>query len=267
MNWKMTRALLWKEWRETRWKFLAFFLVFHAVAWIFMVALLVDEENRFALRTAPADIVYHGFEGAIFVQSIFTITVGLFLILFYAASTVSSEIASRRIFFILERPVKRRQVLRAKFAVSGLQVYALMALTPLTMLLAAYVGVLIFSRTVPFGQSLGQVVALTDDALAMGLYRGVVGVMVFSLVFSLSVAFEHWWISLGAGVASIIAMFYFFGKELVASIFEPAGNLRGEEFSLQKFGEISSETFLVVLLVAMGFFILSQILFQRKQIA
>ena len=54
MNGSKTKALLWKEWRETRWKFLAFFLAFHPVVWIATVALLVDKENRFSFQTTPA---------------------------------------------------------------------------------------------------------------------------------------------------------------------------------------------------------------------
>jgi len=266
MNGSKTKALLWKEWRETRWKFLAFFLAFHPVVWIATVALLVDKENRFSFQTTPAKAIYQALEGVVFAQSMFILTVGAFLIIFYAAGTVSREIASRRIFFILERPVQRWHVLSAKFAISGMQIYTLTALTPLTTLLAAYLGVMLFSRTLSFEASGPQVLSLAGVALKIGLWRGVVGLMVFSLVFSFSVGFEQWWISLGAGVASVITMFYFFGKSLILSIVEPARGHRGE-FSLQKFGEISAETFLVVLLVAAGCFILSHLLFQRKEIA
>lgn len=265
MNWSKTKALLWKEWRETRWKFLAFALVFHPVIWIAVVALLVDKENRFSLQTLPARHIYSALEGVVFAQSMFILTAGLFLVIFYAAGTVSREIASRAIFFILERPVERWRVLSAKFAVSGAQIYALTALTPLTTLLAAYFGALLVSRTMTLEASWAQVMPLAGTALKIGLWRGVVGLMVFSLVFGFSVRFEQWWISMGAGVVSVIALFYFFGKNLILSIVEPARQQRGE-FSLQKFGEISADTFLVVLVVAMGCFILSQVLFQRKEI-
>lgn len=266
MNWTKAKILLWKEWRETRWKFLAFFLAFHPLVWISAVALLVDKEHWFTFQTMPAKTVYHVMEGLVFAQSMFTLTAGLFLIVFYAASSISREIASRRIFFVLERPVTRWSVLSAKYALSGLQAYALMALTPLTTLLAAYVGVLFVSHTVTLEASWGHVFPLMGTALRIGLWRGAVGVMVFSLVFSLSIVFEQWWASMGAGVVAVIALFYFFGKSLILSILEPARGHRGE-FSLDMFGDISRETVLITLLVAIGCFILSQILFQRKQMA
>ncbi|MBI3949960.1 MAG: hypothetical protein HY314_05845 [Acidobacteria bacterium] len=268
MNWSITKALVWKEWRESRGKFLLFFCAFHLPTLIATLSLIVDEENRFSMQTMPPKTVYPALEIMIFVQSMFVLTVGLFLIIFYGAGTVSREIASRRISFILERPVTRWQALSVKYAMSGLQIYALAALTPLTTLLAAYAGLLILSRTVSVQESLAHVIPLAGTALKIGLWRGVVGLMVFSVVFSFSVAFEHWWINMGAGVASVIAMFYFFGKNLILSIVQPAMGRRHQgEFSLKLFGEISTETFLVALLVAAGCFILSQFLFQRKEIA
>jgi ABC-type transport system involved in multi-copper enzyme maturation permease subunit len=268
MNGAITRALVWKEWRESRWKLLAFFWAFHLPVLVGGLALLLNDRERFTLQTTTPEMLYKGFEPAIFMQSMFVLTFGLFLIIFYSAGTVSREIASRRIFFVLERPVTRWHALSVKYAVAGLQVYALAALTPLTSLLAVYLGFLAFSRTMPLDESLAKVVPLMGTALKIGLWRGVVGLMVYSVVFSFSVVFEHWWINMGAGVASVVAMFYFYGEELIMSIIRPAmGRHRRGEFSLSRFGEISTETFLVVLIVAAVCFVAAQVLFQRKEIA
>lgn len=265
MNWTMTTALLWKEWRESRWKLLAFFVAFHLPILVLGLAVVLNERERLTFQTTPPAMLYRGLEMVVFMQSMFVLTFGLLLVIFYAAGTLSREIASRRIFFILERPVTRRHLLGVKYALSATQVYALVALTPLTTLLAVYLGFLTLSRTMPFDESLAKLMPLLGTALKTGLWRGVVGLMVFSVVFCFSVVFESWWINMVAGVGSVITMFYFFGEELIKSIVGPAmGHRRG--FSLSNFGEISAETFLVVLMVTAACFVTGQLLFQRKEI-
>ena len=262
-----TRALLWKEWRETRWKFLAFWAAFHLPLGMAALGLVLQQKNRFAIQTLPSNSLYQGLESIVFVESIFIITMGLALITFFAAGAVSQEVRGRQIFFLLERPVSRFRVLTVKYLVSGLQAYVMAALSPLTALLLAAAGVLMLSRTTGWWEGMNHLLPVMMTALNIGLWRAVIALMVFSIVFVFSVIFERQWAAMGAGPASLVIIFYFFFEELLLSIFRPTEQHRGPGFSLSRFGEIGGGTVLVVLLVAAACFLAAHYLFARKEIA
>ncbi len=261
-----TRALFWKEWRETRWKFLAFWTAFHLPLGIMGFALLIRQKNRFTLQTIPPKILYQGWEGIVFIESIFIITLGLALIAFFAAGTVSRELRGRQIFFLLERPVSRSRVLSVKYLVSGLQAYVMAALTPSTALAVAAIASLLFSRTTDWGDGMAHLGPILESALRIGFWRATMVLMVFSIVFLFSVTFESQWASMGAGLASLVVIFYFFFEDLLGSIFLPAAQQRGRGFSLSRFGEIEGRTVLVLLIVAIACYFVAQSFFARKEI-
>src|SRR5438874_5996168 len=113
--------MLWKEWCETRWKWLAFALAFHIPLGIAGLALALRESVRFDLYAMSDAFAAQVLEVALVLQSGFLITAGLFLLAFFAVGSVGAELDNRSIFFLFERPVRRWQLLLFKYVVGAVQ--------------------------------------------------------------------------------------------------------------------------------------------------
>ena len=67
MTREMLKAMLWKEWRETRWKWLAFALAFHIPLGIATLMLALRESVRFATNGARPEVA--GLPGVLAVEN------------------------------------------------------------------------------------------------------------------------------------------------------------------------------------------------------
>ena len=57
MNREMIKAMLWKEWRETRWKWLAFAVAFHGPLFLAGLVITLEESVKFDLKVMSDPIV------------------------------------------------------------------------------------------------------------------------------------------------------------------------------------------------------------------
>lgn len=142
----MRRALVWKEWRETRWRWLAFVLAFHLPALIGTFVVLFNERVRFDLAVSTDQMAVTALNLALIVQSGFVLSAGLFLLAFFASAAVAPEIASHEMFFLFERPIRRREILRLKFLVGLIQAILCVGFSILTTLALVYLGLLVLAR-------------------------------------------------------------------------------------------------------------------------
>jgi hypothetical protein len=81
------KAMVWKEWRETRWKWLAFAAAFHIPLVIAALVVTFRESARFDLYALSDAVAAQGFAFAIVFQSGFLSTAGLFLLAFFAVGS------------------------------------------------------------------------------------------------------------------------------------------------------------------------------------
>ena len=109
MTKNILKAMLWKEWRETRWKWLAFALAFHIPLFIACMVFTLREAARFDLYALSDSVAAQALAVTLVAQSSFLITAGLFLLAFFAVGSIGAELDNRSMFFLFERPVRRWQ--------------------------------------------------------------------------------------------------------------------------------------------------------------
>ena len=266
MTGEMLKALLWKEWRETRWKWLAFALAFHIPLGIAGLALALRESVRFDLYALSDAVAAQALEFALVFQSGFLITAGLFLLAFFAVGSVGAELDNRSIFFLFERPLKRWHVLLFKYAVGAVQTTACVGLSILTTVATVYFVMAAAAVNVTLAGSRGAFASVVSNGLRGTVWTMVIALMVYSATFLFSVWFEKWWIAVIAGAISLVGMFYYFGGDLFEWVISRATrNPGGGGVNLEFYGRLDPWPILVMLLVSTGLYLASQYVFARKE--
>lgn len=266
MTKEICRAMLWKEWRETRWKWLAFALAFHIPLGITALTLALRESARFDLYALSDAMAAQALELALVLQSGFLITAGLFLLAFFAVGSVGSELDNRSMFFLFERPVRRWQVLLFKYSVGAVQTTTCVGLSILTTVALVYFAMAAAATNVTLAGSWGAFRLVVANGLRGTVWTMVIALMVYSATFLFSVWFEKWWIAVIAGAISLVLMFYYFGGNLVDWVISRATrNPGGDGVNLEFYSRLEPLPILVMLLVSTGLFFASQYVFARKE--
>lgn len=260
----MLKAMLWKEWRETRWKWLAFALAFHIPLGIAGLALALRESVRFDLYALSDAVAAQALEFALVFQSGFLITAGLFLLAFFAVGSVGAELDNRSIFFLFERPLKRWHVLLFKYAVGAVQATTCVGLSILTTLAVVYVVMAAAATNVTLSGSRGAFFLVISNGLRGTVWTMVIALMVYSATFLFSVWFEKWWIAVIAGAVSLVLMFYYFGGDLLEWVISRATRARGG-VDLEFYSRLEVLPILLMLLISTALYLASQYVFARKE--
>jgi ABC-type transport system involved in multi-copper enzyme maturation permease subunit len=261
----MLEALLWKEWRETRWKWLAFAFAFHIPLGIAGLVFWLQETARFDLYAMSDAIASQILEVALVAQSSFLITAGLFLLAFFAVGSVGAELDNRSIFFLFERPIKRGHLLFLKYAVGAVQTMTCVGISLLTTITFTYLVAAAAATNVTLSGSWGAYTEVISNGLRGSLWTMVIGLMVYSATFLFSVVFEKWWIAVIAGAISLVGMFYYFGASLFDWIISAATRDRDGDVNLDLYGRLDPVPILVMLLVSTGLYFAAQYVFARKE--
>ena len=259
-------AMLWKEWRETRWKWLAFALAFHIPLGIACLTMALRESARFDLYALSDAVAAQALEFALVFQSGFLITAGLFLLAFFAVGSVGAELDNRSMFFLFERPVKRWHVLLLKYVVGAVQATTCVGLSIMTTVALVYFAMAAAATNVTLAGSWDAFRMVVANGLRGTVWTMVIALMVYSATFLFSVWFEKWWIAVIAGAISLVLMFYYFGGNLVDWVISRATrNPGGDGINLEFYGRLEFVPILVMLLVSTGLFFASQYIFARKE--
>jgi ABC-type transport system involved in multi-copper enzyme maturation permease subunit len=260
------KAMLWKEWRETRWKWLAFALAFHIPLFIAGLTMLLRESSRFDLYALSDSVAAQVLEFALVAQSGFLITAGLFLLAFFAVGSIGAELDNRSMFFLFERPVRRWHVLLFKYAVGAVQTTTCVGLSILTTLAAVYLVAAAAATNVTLAGSWGAFVSVVSNGVRGTVWTMVIALMVYSATFLFSVWFEKWWIAVIAGAVSLVLMFYYFGGNLIEWVISRATrNPGGPGANLEFYSRLEPLPILIMLLVSTGLYLASQYVFARKE--
>ncbi len=265
MNREMIKAMLWKEWRETRWKWLAFAVAFHGPLFLAGFVITIEESVKFDLKAMSDPIAGQVLEFALVAQSVFLITAGLFLLAFFAVGSVGAELDNRSIFFLFERPVRRGHVLLIKYVLGAVQTMTCVGLSIMSSLAFVYAVLVAGSTHVTLEGSWGAFTNVVANATRGTVWTMVIGLMVYSATFLFSVLFEKWWIAVIAGAVSLLGMFYYFGANLFDMIISAATRNGDGEIDLSLYGRLDPVPILVMLIVSMGFYFTAQYVFARKE--
>ncbi len=264
MTGNILKAMLWKEWRETRWKWLAFGAAFHIPLLIAVMVVTFRESARFDLYALSDPVAAQLFGFALVFQSGFLITAGLFLLAFFAVGSIGAELDNQSMFFLFERPVRRWHVLLFKYAVGAVQTTTCVGLSLLTTLTVVYLIAAAFAPYVSLAGAWESFVLVASNGLRGAVWTTVVALMVYSGTFLFSVWFEKWWIAVIAGAVSLVLMFFYFGEKLVDWVISKA--TRNEDaVNLELYGQLEPVPILGMLLISAGLYFASQYLFARKE--
>ena len=264
MTKSIMKAMLWKEWRETRWKWLAFAFAFHIPLIIAGLVVTFREEARFDLYALSDPVVMYAFEFALVFQSGFLITAGLFLLAFFAVGSIGAELDNQSIFFIFERPVRRWQVLLFKYAVGAVQTTTCVGLSLLTTLTAVYLVTAAAATNVSLAGSWDTFALVVANGVRGAVWTTVIALMVYSATFLFSVWFEKWWIAVVAGAVSLVLMFYYFGRHMIDWVISKAAPT-SDNINLELYGRLELVPILGMLLISAGLYFASQYVFARKE--
>jgi len=259
------RAMLWKEWRETRWKWLAFAFAFHIPLFIAGLTFTFRESSRFDLYALSDSVASQVLEVALVAQSVFLITAGLFLLAFFAVGSIGAELDNRSMFFLFERPVRRWQLLLFKYSVGAVQTTTCVGLSILSTLTLVYFIVAAAATNVTLAGSWGAFTSVVSNGVRGTVWTMVIGLMVYSATFLFSVLFEKWWIAVIAGAVSLVGMFYYFGGILFDLIISAATRDKGGDINLSLYGRLDPVPILVMLIVSTGLYFAAQYVFARKE--
>ncbi len=264
MTKSILKAMLWKEWRETRLKWLAFAFAFHIPLLIAGLVVTFRPEARFDLYALSDSVVAYAFEFALVFQSGFLITAGLFLLAFFAVGSIGAELDNQSMFFLFERPVRRWHVLLFKYAVGAAQTTTCVGLSILTSLTVVYLVMAAMASNVTLAGAWGGFLLVASNALRGTVWTVVVSLMVYSATFLFSVWFEKWWIAVIAGAVSLMLMFYYFGGNLIDWVISKAAP-SSDNINLELYGRLEVMPILAMLMISAGLYLASQYVFARKE--
>ena len=265
MTGNILKAMLWKEWRETRWKWLAFAFAFHIPLCIAGLTFALRESSRFDLYALSDSVAGQALEVALVAQSAFLITAGLFLLAFFAVGSIGAELDNRSMFFLFERPVRRWQVLLFKYVVGALQTTTCVGLSILSTLTIVYFIMAASATNVTLAGSSGAFLSVVSNGVRGTVWTMVIGLMVFSATFLFWVLFEKWWIAVIAGAVSLVGMFYFVGGSLFDLIISAATRGKDGDVDLSLYGRLEVGPILAMLMISAGLYFASQYVFARKE--
>lgn len=269
MTKSIMKAMLWKEWRETRWKWLAFGFAFHIPLFIAALTFSLQPEARFDLYALSDAVAAQVLEFALVAQSGFLITAGLFLLAFFAVGSIGAELDNRSMFFLFERPVRRWQVLLFKYAVGALQTMTCVGLSLLSTLTFVYLLMAASASNVTLAGSWDAFMLIVSNGVRGTVWTTVIALMVYSATFLFSVWFEKWWIAVIAGAVSLVLMFYYFGSNLIDWVISRAARtsdgVGDGGINLEFYSQLEPMPILAMLLVSAGLYLASQYVFARKE--
>ena len=196
------RAIVWKEWRENRWKYLTLWLVFNLPILMLGLMLAINRQSRtpFAdlgnqtfMKYLPLPL----FEGAA-VVSVFLFATG-----FLGVATFLPEVDEQSLFFVFQHPVQRWHYALMKLA-NGSAHVALAAVTASLIAPAAVYGMILLSGKVTTAASGAAFGAVMAAALRAGLWCALVSTAAFAGCALIGSVVPRWWLATGCGIVFIL---------------------------------------------------------------
>jgi ABC-type transport system involved in multi-copper enzyme maturation permease subunit len=200
----MIRTIVWKEWREHRAKYIAYWLALNAP--ILLVALAVgvspaartpfaDLSNSTVLKYLPLAL-----GEPVLVATLFLLVTG-----FLAIATFSPEIEDHSLFFVYEQPVPRQRYVAMKLLIGGIHVVIAACFATLFATAAAYVMMLL-SGKVTWGGSAGAFPAVLAASARAAIWCSLISLIVFTASALVSALAPRWWMAAAGSVGITVLL-------------------------------------------------------------
>jgi hypothetical protein len=197
----MIRKLIWKEWRENRWKYAALWLVFNSP--LLIMALVIAFVP--ASRTAFADLSDRT------VMKYLPLALGesfLVVSIFFLATALVAVAAFRppadqSMFFIFEQPISRRRYAAARILNGAVHV-ALAVCVALLLAPAGIYALMLISGKVTLAGSGGTFLAILGAAARALLWCSLISIAVFAGSALISAVLPRWWMAAVCAIGFIL---------------------------------------------------------------
>jgi ABC-type transport system involved in multi-copper enzyme maturation permease subunit len=199
----MIRAIIWKEWREHRAKYIAYWLAFNAP--ILIVALAVGISS--AARTPFADLsdsTILKYLPLALAEPILLATAFLLITGFLAIATFSPEIEDGSLFFVYEQPLSRRRYVGLKLLIGGIHVVVAVCFATLFAPALAYAMMLLSGKVTAAG-SMAALSAVMAGAARATAWSSLISLIVFTGSALVAALAPRWWMA-AAGSVGIAAL-------------------------------------------------------------
>jgi len=203
----MIRELLWKEWRENRWKYAALWLVFNAP--VLILTLLIGLIP--AVRTPFADLSDKTFMKYLPLplgEGFLVVSVFLLATAFVAAATFRPELEDKSVFFMFEQPVSRKRYVAAKLLYGAFHV-ALAVCFAMLLAPAAVYAMMLISGKVTLAGSSAAFGAIRGAAARATLWCSLVSVAAFTGSALISALVPRWWLTTACAILFVLLFGYF----------------------------------------------------------
>ena len=201
----MIREIVWKEWRENRWKYVSLWLVFNAPLLILALALALSHTARLPF----ADLDNHSMMKylplalgeSFMVTSIFLLVTAL-----VAVATVLPEL-DFKLFFVFEQGVPRRRYVFAKLLNAALHV-ALAVCFAILLAPAAVYGMMLMGGKVTLagsGSAFSAVMAAAARTLPLCCLLSLAAFVGSALI---AVLVRRWWVAMACATLFVLSFGY-----------------------------------------------------------
>jgi ABC-type transport system involved in multi-copper enzyme maturation permease subunit len=203
----MIRELIWKEWRENRWKYATLWLVFNAPVLILTLLIglipmtrmpFADLSDKTVMKYLPLPLG----EGFL-VTSIFLLATA-----FVAVATFRPEIEDKAVFFLFEQPVSRRRYVAAKLLNGACHVTLAVCFAILLAPAVVYALMLISGKVTLAGSAVAFGGIMGAAARAM-LWCSLVSLVAFTGSALISTLVPRWWLATVCAILFILLFGYY----------------------------------------------------------
>jgi ABC-type transport system involved in multi-copper enzyme maturation permease subunit len=200
----MIRAAFWKEWREHRLKYGAYWLALNLPILIPALCIALNKGARapFADLSNATSMKYLGL--AMVAECFAVVTIFMLATGFLAAATFSPEQEDRSVFFLFEQPVERWRYPACKLLHGLLQIGAAIVFA---VLFAPFLGWLLMlaGGKVTFAGSIGTMQTVLIAGLRGALACWLVSAIIFAACGLITSIWPRWWIATVGVVLLVIA--------------------------------------------------------------
>jgi ABC-type transport system involved in multi-copper enzyme maturation permease subunit len=206
----MIHAIIWKEWREHRAKYLAYWIALNAPILIVAVAVGIST----AARTPFADLsdsTVLKYLPLTLGEPLLVATVFLLVTGCLAVATFSPEIEDGSLFFVYEQPLSRKQYVAMKLLIGGIQVVLAACFATLFATAVAYAIMLLGGKVTWAGSTEAFRAVLAASARA-AVWCSLISLIVFTGSALISALAPRWWIA-AAGAVGIAVLLVTLGSD------------------------------------------------------
>lgn len=201
----MIREIVWKEWRENRWKYISLWLVFNAPILILALALGVSHGARTPFRDLSNQTMMKYLPLALgesfLVPSVFLLVTAL-----VAVATFLPEL-EYKVFFVFEQAVPRRRYVLAKLLNGAVHLILAVCFAILLAPAAAY-GMMLMGGKVTAAGSGAAFAAVMAAAARTLLLCSLLSLVTFAGSALIAVLVRRWWVAVGCATLFVLLFGY-----------------------------------------------------------